>query len=209
MTFQLPALGFSRDALAPHMSAETLDFHHGKHHRAYVEKTNELVSDAPAMAGASLVELIRAAKAKGDPGLFNQAAQHWNHSFLWHCLSPPTGQRPSGQLLRLIDECFGSTEALLEQLAEQAVGHFGSGWAWLLLDRGKLRITTLHDADTVPVHDGMVPLLTLDVWEHAYYIDYRNQRPVYAAQVLGHIVNWEFVAANLDGKGAERADQPG
>lgn len=209
MPFRLPDLPFARDALAPHMSSETLDFHHGKHHRAYVQETNALVADEKALAGASLVELVRAAKACGDAKLFNNAAQHWNHSFFWQCLAAPTGQRPSGRLATLIDEAFGSTKALLDQLAKEAVGHFASGWAWLLLDRDKVVIASLHDADTVLVHDGMLPLLALDLWEHAYYVDYRNRRPAYASSVLGNIVNWEFVARNLDGNGAARADQPG
>ena len=149
----------------------------------------------------SLVEVIRAAKEKGDKGLFNNAAQHWNHSFFWQCLAPPEGQRPTGQLAELIDEGFGGADALLAKLKEEAVGHFASGWAWLVLDGGKLKITSLHDADTPVVHEGMKPLLTLDVWEHAYYIDYRNERPKFAESVLGNIVNWEFVAQNLDGEG--------
>ena len=206
MPFSLPDLPFAKDALGPHMSAETLDFHHGKHHQAYVDKVNALVGEGGA-PGGSLVALIRAAKEKGDKALFENAAQHWNHSFFWQCLAPPAGQRPMGQLAELIDEAFGGTEALLAKLEEEAVGHFGSGWAWLVLDRGKLAITSLHDADTPVVHEGMKPLLTLDVWEHAYYIDYRNERPKYAEKLLANIVDWEFVARNLDGDGIARADQ--
>jgi len=206
MPFTLPALPFARDALGPHMSAETLEFHHGKHHQAYVDKVNELVGEKP-LAGASLVELIRAAKEKGDALLFNNAAQHWNHSFFWQCLAPAAGQRPTGQLAELIDEEFASIDGMLKALREEAVGHFSNGWAWLVLDRGKLKITSLHDADTPVVREGMKPLLTLDVWEHAYYIDYRNARPKFAESVLGNIVDWEFVARNLDGDGIARADQ--
>jgi superoxide dismutase, Fe-Mn family len=208
MAFTLPALPFAKDALGPHMSAETLDFHHGKHHQAYVDKLNTLVEGKAELAGASLAELIRAVAEKGDKALFNNAGQHWNHSFFWQCLAPAEGQRPMGQLAELIDECFGSADELLAKLKEEAVGHFASGWAWLLLDGGKLRITSLHDADTPVAHEGMKPLLTLDVWEHAYYVDYRNERPKYAEKVLGNIVNWEFVAKNLDGEGVSRADQP-
>ncbi len=208
MTFTLPDLPFARDALGAHMSAETLDFHHGKHHRAYVDKVNELVEDQGVAAG-SLVELIRAAKARGDKALFDNAAQHWNHSFFWQCLAAPQRQRPTGKLAELIDEGFGSTGALFAKLKEEAVAHFASGWAWLVLDRGKLAITSLHDADTPAAHEGMRPLLTLDLWEHAYYIDYRNERPKFAESVLGNIVNWEFVAKNLDGEGVSRADQEG
>jgi Fe-Mn family superoxide dismutase len=212
MPFTLPPLPFARDALGAHMSAETLDYHHGKHHKAYVDKVNGAVGEGAAaggLAGASLVELIRAAKEKGDKGLFNNAAQHWNHGFFWQCLAPPQGQRPTGQLAELIDEGFGNVDALLAKLKEEAVGHFSNGWAWLVLDGGALRVTSLHDADTPVVHDGMKPLLTLDVWEHAYYIDYRNERPKFAESVLGNIVDWEFVAKNLDGAGVSRADQAG
>jgi superoxide dismutase, Fe-Mn family len=206
MAFTLPDLPFAKDALAPHMSAETLDFHHGKHHKAYVDKVNELVGQT-SLADASLTELIRHAKQKGDRKLFNNAAQHWNHSFFWQCLAAPEGQQPTGKLAAMIEDGFGGTDQLLAKLKEEAVGHFASGWAWLVLDGGALKITSLHDADTPVVHEGMKPLLTLDVWEHAYYIDYRNERPKFAETVLGNIVNWAFVAQNLDGEGAARADQ--
>jgi len=205
MAFALPELPFAKDALQPHMSAETLEFHHGKHHKAYVDKVNGWIEEK-GLSGRSLVEVIRLAKEKGDKGLFNNAAQVWNHSFFWNCLAAP-GQKPSGQLASKIDEAFGSTDALLKKLGEEAVGHFASGWAWLVLEGGQLKITSYHDADTPVVHDGVKPLLTLDVWEHAYYIDYRNARPKFAETVLGNIVNWDFVARNLDGDGISRADQ--
>jgi len=206
MAFQLPELPYAKDALAPHISAETLEFHWGKHHRAYVNKTNEFVDSKPDLRGASLVEVIRSASSSGEKKLFNNSAQLWNHSFFWQCLSPET-QQPSGKLAHLIDDGFGNAETMLKQLHEEAVNHFSNGWAWLVLDRGSLRITSLHDADTPLVHDGMVPLFTLDVWEHAYYIDYRNERPKFASAVLSNIVNWDFVAQNLDGRGEQRADQ--
>ncbi len=209
MPFILPDLPFAKDSLAPVMSAETLDFHHGKHHRAYVDKTNELVAGEPSLAGASLTNVVRSARRDGNAKLFNNAAQLWNHSFFWQCLAPATGQRPEGKLAKLIEDGFGSTEAMIAKLTDEAVNHFASGWAWLVLDRGTLRITSLHDADTPVAHEGMAPLFTLDVWEHAYYIDYRNARPKFADEVLGKIVNWEFVAENLDGRGAGRADQDG
>ena len=202
----MPELPYAKDALGDFMSAETLDFHHGKHHKAYVDKANELLA-AKGESPGSLIEAIRAAKDGGDKKLFNNTAQIWNHSFFWQCLAPPEGQKPEGRLATLIGEGFGSTEAMLKKLQEEAVNHFASGWAWLVLDRGALKITSLHDADTPAVHDGMTPLLTLDVWEHAYYIDYRNARPKFAEAVLGNIVNWEFVARNLDGEGLSRADQ--
>jgi Fe-Mn family superoxide dismutase len=207
MAFTLPELPFAKEALAPHMSAETLEFHHGKHHQAYVDKVNALVGEDDDLAAASLVELIRIAKDKGAKPLFNNAAQHWNHSFFWQCLAPPQGQRPTGRLAELIDEGFGGTEQLLAKLKDEAVAHFASGWAWLVLDNGKLKVTSLHDADTPVAYGEMQPLLALDVWEHAYYIDYRNERPKFAETVLANIVNWEFVAKNLDGEGVSRADQ--
>jgi superoxide dismutase, Fe-Mn family len=205
MSFLLPELPFAEDALAPHMSAETLAFHHGKHHRAYVTKTNKLLEDKG--ASGSLIEVVRLAKQSGDRGLFNNSAQLWNHSFFWQCLAPANGQKPSGRLAELIDEGFGGVDPMLKQLESEAVNHFSNGWAWLVLDRDSLRIVSLHDADTPLVHEGMVPLFTLDVWEHAYYIDYRNERPKFVSGVLGNIINWDFVAENLDGKGASRADQ--
>jgi Fe-Mn family superoxide dismutase len=207
MAFTLPPLPFAKDALAPTMSAETLDFHHGKHHKAYVDKVNQLVAEKDDLGHLSLVQLIRTAREQGDTKLFNNAAQAWNHGFFWQCLAPPRGQRPTGRLAELIDEGFGSIENLLTRLKEEAVAHFASGWAWLVLDGDRLKVTSLHDADTPVVHDGMQPLLTLDVWEHAYYIDYRNERPKFAEAVLANLVNWEFVAQNLDGAGIARADQ--
>jgi len=209
MPFQLPDLPYAKDALAPHMSAETLEFHHGKHHQAYVAKTNELIEDDASLRDSALSRVIREAGRTGNAKLFNNAAQLWNHSFFWQCLAPAEGQKPDGKLAKLIEDGFGSAEALLTKLQEEAVNHFGSGWAWLVLDRGALRVTALHDADTPLVHEGMVPLFTLDVWEHAYYIDYRNERPKFAQAVLSNIVNWDFVAQNLDGGGERRADQEG
>jgi Fe-Mn family superoxide dismutase len=209
MPFQLPELPYAKDALAPHMSAETLELHHGKHHKAYVTTTNELLEQERELGGASLVQVVREARRADNSKLFNNSAQLWNHSFFWQCLAPAASQQPTGKLAKLIEDGFGNAESLLEKLHEEAVNHFGSGWAWLVLDRGNLRITSLHDADTPLVHDGMVPLFTLDVWEHAYYIDYLNERPKFATAVLKNIVNWEFVGENLDGRGAERANQQG
>jgi Fe-Mn family superoxide dismutase len=209
MPFQLPELPYAMDALQPHMSAETLEYHYGKHHRAYVNKTNEMIGNKPDLSGASLVQVVRDAKRGADAKLFNNAAQLWNHSFFWQCLAPAKGQKPEGKLAKLIEDGFGTPDAMLAKLKEEAVNHFASGWAWLVLDRGTLRITSLHDADTPIAHDGMVPLFTLDVWEHAYYIDYKNARPNFADAVLANIVNWDFVGQNLDGGGLERADQQG
>jgi Fe-Mn family superoxide dismutase len=205
MPFTLPDLPFAKDALGPHMSAETLDYHHGKHHKAYVDKTNGMLAEK-GLADASLIEVIKAAKEKGDKGLFNNAAQIWNHSFFWQCLAPEGSTRPSGQLRDLINDSFGGEQAMLDKLATESVNHFASGWGWLVLNNGKLEVTSLHDADTPAVH-GLVPLLTIDVWEHAYYIDYRNERPRFVKSVLENIINWDFVAQNLDGRGLDRADQ--
>jgi len=205
MAFVLPALPFEPTALEPHMSAETFEYHHGKHHKAYVDKVNGWI-DEKGLAGLSLVEVTKKAKDSGDKGLFNNAAQVWNHTFFWNSLAPAGSTSPSSELQKLIDEGFGSTDALLKKIADEAVGHFASGWAWLVLQDGKLAVTSYHDADTPVVH-GVTPLFTLDVWEHAYYIDYRNARPKFAETILANVVNWDFVSQNLDGQGVSRADQ--
>jgi Fe-Mn family superoxide dismutase len=205
MSFILPDLPYDTSAFGDLISAETFDYHHGKHHNAYVDKTNMLIADVAALSGASLVEVITATKAQENKGLFNNAAQIWNHSFYWKCLTPEQ-QAPTGKLKTMIDESFGSHEGMVAKLKEEAVGHFASGWAWLVLEGDRLKITSLHDADTPVAHD-MKPLLTIDVWEHAYYIDYRNARPNYVDALLNKAINWEFVAENLDGNGALRADQ--
>lgn len=205
MTFKLPDLPYAKDAFGKIISAETFEYHHGKHHKAYVDKTNELVAKDGKLFGANLSKVIVTAKDGGNKPLFNNAAQLWNHSFYWQCLSPEK-QAPSGKLKEMIADEFGSHDDMLTKLKEEAVAHFASGWAWLVLDKDRLKITSLHDADTPAVHD-MKPLLTIDVWEHAYYIDYRNARPDYVGALLEKAINWEFVAKNLDGKGVSRADQ--
>jgi superoxide dismutase, Fe-Mn family len=201
MPFKLPPLPFAASALEPHISAETFDYHHGKHHKAYVDKTNELAGDA-GHDTLSLVALIGAAK-KGP--LFDNAAQLWNHSFFWQCLSPHK-QKPAKVLQDKIDAAFGSHDAMIETLTDEAIKHFGSGWAWLVLEKDEIAVRSYHDADT-PVAHNVRPLFTLDVWEHAYYIDHRNARPKYVKAVLENRINWDFVAENLDGNGASRADQ--
>ena len=205
MAFELPPLPYAKDALAPTMSAETFDFHHGKHHKAYVDKTNGMLA-AHGLEGAKLTDVIKHAKDKGEKGLFNNSAQIWNHTFFWHSLTPNYAA-PSGKLAEMITDEFGSTEELVKALVAESTNHFASGWGWLVLDGGKLKVTSLHDADTPVVYDGFKPLLTIDVWEHAYYIDYRNARPGYLEAVTGKILNWEFAAQNLDGEGIARADQ--
>ncbi|MET0372037.1 MAG: superoxide dismutase, partial [Sphingobium sp.] len=197
------ALPYDKTAFGDILSAETFDYHHGKHHKAYVDKANELVAADPSLQGKSLLDLI--ASSKGP--LFNQVGQIWNHSFYWQSLSPEK-KKPSGDLRALIEKGFGSLDALLEKFKAEAVGHFASGWAALILKDGALEITSYHDADT-PVAHGDVPLLIVDVWEHAYYIDYRNARPDYAGKLLTGAIDWDFAALNLDGRGASRADQPG
>jgi superoxide dismutase, Fe-Mn family len=204
MPFELPELPYAKDALGPHMSAETLDYHHGKHHKKYVDETNRLAKET-GKESLSLVNFVLAAD-KGPQ--FNNSAQLWNHSFFWQCLSPEGG-KPSGDLAKRIDSDLGGFEQFSKDFAAEATKHFASGWAWLVEKDGKLAITSYHDADSPIAHEGVKPLFTLDVWEHAYYIDYRNERPKFIEAVMGNIVNWDFVAQNLDGKGASRADQPG
>ena len=199
MAFVLPDLPYAKDAFGDILSAETFDYHHGKHHNAYVTKANELVAADASLQGKSLVELIESSKG----GLFNQVGQIWNHTFYWHSLSPEKKQ-PSGELLEKINDAFGSVDALIDKMKAEAVGHFASGWAALILKDGKLEVTSYHDADTPVAHEGHTPLLILDVWEHAYYIDYRNARPNYAERVLKEAINWDFAAQNLDGQGVSR-----
>jgi Fe-Mn family superoxide dismutase len=188
--FDLPPLPYPEDALAPVISAETLSLHHGKHHRKYVDTMNQLLQKEP-VRGATLEDVVRASKGK----LFNNAAQAWNHEFYWNSLSPKK-LRPSAALARRIDSDFGSQERFADQLAKAAADQFGSGWAWLIEDAGKLAIATTSNADT-PMARGKRCLLTIDVWEHAYYVDYRNQRERYLSGVIGERLNWEFAERNL------------
>lgn len=205
MPFKLPDLPYSKTAFAGIISEEAFDYHHGKHHNAYVVKANDLLANAGDLHDKSLVELIAISKHYGPAGLFNQVGQIWNHSFYWLSLSPEKTE-PTGALLDLINVSFGSVDGLIEKLKAEAVGHFASGWAALNLQGGKLEVTSYHDADT-PIAHGAKPLLIFDVWEHAYYIDYRNARPEYLEKVLRNAVNWEFASQNLDGLGSVRADQ--
>jgi superoxide dismutase, Fe-Mn family len=197
MAFELMPLPYDSEALAPAISAETLSFHHGKHHKAYIDKTNAAI-EGTELADADLETVI--AKARGtDQGLFNNAAQSWNHGFYWHSLSPDAAG-PSGELAAKIAEAFGSTGELTKQLAERGAGHFASGWVWLAEKGGKLSVEETHDGDTLAdsgADSGFTPLLTIDVWEHAYYLDYQNRRPDYLNAVLDKILNWDFAAENL------------
>lgn len=200
MSFELPPLPYSTTAFGDLISEDTFNYHHGKHHNAYVSKTNAAI-DGTDHAGKKLSEIIKTA----DGGLFNNAAQVWNHSFYWLCLSPEKKEIPAALRERLETD-FGSVEEFKSRFAAEATGHFASGWAWLVLNDDKLKITSYHDADT-PVAHGVAPLLTLDVWEHAYYLDYQNARPAYVSALLENVIDWEFVAQNLDGNGVSRANQ--
>ena len=194
---QLPPLPYGESDLAPHISAETLSFHYGKHHKAYVDNTNKLI-DGTDLAGASLEDIVKASVGKPDKkGLFNNSAQVWNHTFYWKSLSPKGGGQPTGKLLDMIKSDFGDFAKFKEDLAKAAVTQFGSGWAWLVLEGGKLKIEQTPNAETPMTAAGKKPLLTIDVWEHAYYVDYRNRRPDYVTAVLDKLVNWEFAAQNL------------
>ncbi|MDX1712015.1 MAG: superoxide dismutase [Rhodovibrionaceae bacterium] len=197
MAFELPSLPFAEDALEPHMSAKTLSFHHGKHHKAYVDKTNDLVKDTD-LEGKSLEEVISAAASDSSKqGLFNQSAQIWNHSFFWNCLSPDGGGQPDGDVAKAIDDAFGSYDKFAEEFKAKAVAQFGSGWAWLVKKNGgAVEIVTTANADTPLVHDGMTALLTCDVWEHAYYLDFQNRRPDFVQSFLDNLANWDFVNKN-------------
>ena len=191
MPFTLPELPYPKDALAPHLSAETLEYHHDKHHNAYVTNLNNLVEGTD-LASKSLEEIIQAA----DGGVFNNAAQVWNHTFYWNCMKPGGGGVPSGDLAAALDQAFGSYDAFKTEFSQAAITQFGSGWAWLVDDGGTLKVTKTSNAD-LPLKHGQTALLTVDVWEHAYYIDYRNLRPKYVETFLTGLVDWDFVAANL------------
>ena len=195
MAFKLPELPFAIDALSPHMSKETLEYHHGKHHNAYVTKLNEFVEKDSSLANLSLEDIIR--KSQGP--VFNNAAQVWNHTFFWNCLSPNGGGEPQGALAEAIKKSFGSPEKFKEEFTNKSVLLFGSGWAWLVKKNdGSLAIEQTKDADNPLTKNGQKPLLTCDVWEHAYYIDYRNARPKFL-EAFWKLVNWEFVESQLQG----------
>lgn len=190
MEHQLPSLPYDKKALEPHISAETLEYHHGKHHKAYVTKLNELIKGTE-FENLPLEEIIRTA----DGPVFNNAAQHWNHSFFWNCLKPGGGGNPTGEIAKLIEKKFGDFEKFKEEFSKLAVSNFGSGWTWIIDDgNGGIELMNTSNADN-PINHGKKPLLTLDVWEHAYYIDYRNARPDFV-KAFWNLVNWEFVNKN-------------
>jgi len=196
MAYQLPPLPYAYDALAPHISKETLEFHHDKHHGGYVKKFNAGV-EGTALDNMPLEEVIK--KIAGNPdqqGLFNNAAQAWNHTFYWNCMKPNGGGKPTGELASKIDADFGSYDAFVAAFKNAGATQFGSGWAWLVLDNGTLKVTKTPNAE-MPLPAEQIPLMTMDVWEHAYYLDYQNQRPAYIDTFLNNLVNWEFAARNF------------
>jgi Fe-Mn family superoxide dismutase len=196
MAIQLPNLPYADTALEPHYSAKTISFHYGKHHKAYVDNLNKMTAGTP-LDGKSLEEIVMASAGDSSRvGVFNNSAQVWNHTFFWNCMKPAGGGRPKGEVAQRIDQAFGSYEKFAEQFKTAAVGRFGSGWGWLVLDGGTLKIVSTANADT-PMASKQTALLTVDVWEHAYYLDYQNRRPDFVQAFLDHLVNWDFVAGNL------------
>ena len=194
--FTLPPLPWPDDALSPHISADTIGFHYGKHHQGYVNNLNQLVAGTP-LADQPLEAVIKASAGAVDKtAIFNNAAQVWNHTFYWNSLRPKGGGKPSGALAELIEKSFGGFDPFKTEFAKAATSQFGSGWAWLVKDGDKLAVTKTGNADTPIVH-GLKPLLTIDVWEHAYYLDYQNRRADYVAAVLDKLINWDFAAQNL------------
>ncbi len=196
MAFELPPLPYDKSALEPYISARTLEFHHGKHHQAYVTNLNNLIKDTP-LANEGLEAIIKA--SANDPqktGIFNNAAQVWNHTFFWNSMKAKGGGKPTGDIAKKIDDDLGGYDKFVEQFKQAATTQFGSGWAWLVLENGKLKVTKTGNADLPMVH-GQTALLTLDVWEHAYYLDYQNRRPDFVAAFLEHLVNWDFANQNL------------
>jgi Fe-Mn family superoxide dismutase len=195
MSIEFPDLPYAADALEPHISARTFEFHHGKHHKAYVDKLNAAIAGTD-YENQSLEEIMGAAHRASDKGVFNNAAQAWNHTFLWHSMSPNGGGEPSGALADAINDKFGDLDSFKAAFKTAAMGQFGSGWAWLVRSGDGVDIVTTGNADTPIVH-GATPLLTLDVWEHAYYLDYQNKRDAYVDVFLNDLVNWEFAAQNF------------
>ena len=197
MPLKLIPLPYPEDALAPAISADTLRTHHGKHHKTYVAKTNA-AAEAMGMEGSALEQIIAAARDKGDKPAFNNAAQAWNHGFYWHSLAP-AGGKPQGARAEAIDRDFGSFDKLGEELTSRGEKHFASGWVWLAEAGGKLSVEETHDGETLALGDKK-PLLTIDLWEHAYYLDHKNERPAYLKAVIGGLLNWEFAANNMAAK---------
>jgi Fe-Mn family superoxide dismutase len=211
MQLALPPLPYPYEALEPHISRVTLELHHGKHHKAYVEKAKALAKEVR-LADLPLEQIIQqTARQDRHRALFNNAAQAWNHAFYWRSLHPDGGGAPDGEIAARIEADLGGYESFAAQFAAAATGQFGSGWAWLVLDNGKLAITTTANADT-PIAHGQTPVLAIDVWEHAYYLDYQNRRADYADALVKRLLNWDFANRNLDRGPVEssaEADRPG
>ncbi|KZD03901.1 superoxide dismutase [Oceanibaculum pacificum] len=196
MPFELPALPYEQTALEPHVSANTLSFHHGKHHNTYVVNLNKMIDGTP-LASKSLEEIIlESAGDSSKAGIFNNAAQVWNHTFFWHSMKPNGGGKPTGAIAKKIDEAFGSYDKFAEEFKAAGAGQFGSGWVWLVEDGGKLAIMKTPNAE-LPMTKGKKALITCDVWEHAYYLDYQNRRPDFLTAFLDKLVNWDFAEKNL------------
>jgi Fe-Mn family superoxide dismutase len=195
MAFSLPDLPYSKDALAPHISSDTLEFHHGKHHKTYVDKANAALEGSD-YDGSDLEATIKKSWDKKDMGMFNNAAQVWNHTFYWNSMSPNGGGAPTGEIADAINQSFGSYEKFAEEFKNAGATQFGSGWAWLVKNGSKLEVRKTLNAEN-PITDGATPLITMDVWEHAYYLDYQNRRPDYMGAFLEHLINWDFANANL------------
>jgi Fe-Mn family superoxide dismutase len=200
MAFTLPELPYSHDALAPHMGRETLELHHGKHHQTYVTNLNNLIAGTE-LENKSLEEILKSTYGNADKqGIFNNAGQHWNHNLFWRTMKPGGGGKPGGELAKRIERDFGSYEQFADQFKQAAVSQFGSGWGWLALDGDKLKVLKTPNGENPLVHN-MKPLLGVDVWEHAYYLDYRNRRPDYVAAFLNNLVDWGAVEAELNRSG--------
>lgn len=195
MAFDLTPLPYDKDALAPTISRETMDYHYGKHHAGYVDKLNAAV-DGTDLADKPLEEVIRHASDTGDSGVFNNAAQVWNHDFFWKSMSPDGGGAPNGPIARAIDDAFGDAGSFRDKFIAAATGQFGSGWAWLVEDKGALSIVATGNAET-PLTQSLKPLLCCDVWEHAYYLDYQNDRKSFVEGFLEKLINWDFANQRL------------
>lgn len=197
MALELPALPYSNDALAPHINSQTLDIHHGKHHNAYVVNGNKLI-EGTEYASMSTEDIIKATAGKADKaGIFNNAAQVWNHTFYWNSMKPGGGGQPTGAIAEKIDSDLGGYDKFVELFSQAGATQFGSGWAWLVVENGKLAVKKTPNAETPITQDGVTPLITMDVWEHAYYLDFQNRRPDYIKTFLASLINWDFANANL------------
>lgn len=196
MAIELPPLPYGKTELDPHISENTLNFHYGKHHQAYVDKTNDAIKGTP-LDDASLTDIVHAAHADKNQGLFNNSAQVWNHTFYWNSMKPNGGGTPTGDIAKAIDASFGDYDSFKKAFTDAGATQFGSGWAWLVANNGKLEVRKTLNADTPLTDKSVAPLLTMDVWEHAYYLDFQNARPAYMNAFLDNLVNWDFANENL------------